>query len=323
MRIDIDFIGGSHGNYLEFVLTKLMFPTQFPDTPFNSLGASHNKFYTKKVFFARHYFQSAPTTNNKVISVQFTDEDLLQLMSISLLRAGDMNILDTELHINTYQKLNNKFYRSTLDNIISSYSPLSGYSDINADSWPAVQSVEEFYQLPQWIQDECATVYGFSPHAINESSPDISRAVLREFFKFGFLTPEKNGFTREMKRMQYSAEQQVFKFPYNCFYNTKEFVDQLAKVQQYFNLEFSDYNPNLLHSEFLNKQLYKNLKQETNDIIEKVKSGGDNIPLNLTLFQESYINAKLEEYYKNIKMPLKDETYFKTTKEIYNFIHEI
>ena len=97
--IYIDFQGGAHGNYLEFVCNKILakIKTNGP-TPFNTLGSSHSKKYLEpQVFQMGHYsFESTPIPNNsKVIAVTVTIDDLLLLQSISLLRAGD-RIIDPD-----------------------------------------------------------------------------------------------------------------------------------------------------------------------------------------------------------------------------------
>ena len=45
-KIYIDFIGGSHGNFLEFVCNVFIAKIKTANfLPFNSAGASHNKQY--------------------------------------------------------------------------------------------------------------------------------------------------------------------------------------------------------------------------------------------------------------------------------------
>lgn len=43
--IYIDFQGGAHGNYLEFVCNKFLANVSCNESPFNTLGASHSKGY--------------------------------------------------------------------------------------------------------------------------------------------------------------------------------------------------------------------------------------------------------------------------------------
>ena len=119
--IHIDFQGGAHGNYLEFVCNKIVGATV--GSPFNSLGASHAKHYTgKKMFYADHYsFWPKPFKFDKIISIQIDTDDLLQLQQISLLRAGDFGYDNNQLEINTYNKLNTREYKWVLENIVQNF----------------------------------------------------------------------------------------------------------------------------------------------------------------------------------------------------------
>jgi hypothetical protein len=282
MRIDIDFIPGSHGNYLEFVLTKLLFPDELPNDPFNNLGASHKKFYNKKIFFANHYiFYNIPTCND-IISIRFDSDDLLSLMSISLQRAGNISIDDDQLHINTYNKLKNKFYKGLLVNMLDSYK----------------------FQLSN----------------VDENNPDIPRHIVREFFKFGFKEPSINGFIEHLDKMKYSDDKNVHYFPYKAFYDIEKFLLEINKVGQFFNLTYQNFDLIPLHTEFLSKQPFKDIKKKTDNIIDAIKQGKNIEISNLTLFQESYINSQLENLYK-VEMPFLQDHYFTTTKEILNYLN--
>ena len=119
--IHIDFQGGSHGNYLEFVCNKIAGLTV--GTPFDLLGTSHAKTYTrKKLFYANHYsFLPKPFVFDKIISIRVDIEDILPLLQISLLRAGVFTYDNDQLEHNTYNKLNNRVHRQTLDAIIEGF----------------------------------------------------------------------------------------------------------------------------------------------------------------------------------------------------------
>ena len=124
--IYIDFQGGAHGNYLEFVCNKFLAKVSCDDTPFNIHGASHNKiYYSDKIFSAGHYFdylgKKTEFEDSKIISIQINYDDLLPLTSISLLRAGDYGIDNEQLEINTYNKWKNPHYQWVLDNLINSF----------------------------------------------------------------------------------------------------------------------------------------------------------------------------------------------------------
>jgi hypothetical protein len=126
MRIDIDFQGGSHGNFLEFACNKLIGVSV--GLPFNSFGASHKKQYSgEKLFFTDHYsfWSKASFQSTKIISIQIDIDDLLPLQQISLLRAGPGGGgygYDNEfLEIDTYNKLNNSDYRWVLEQLMTGF----------------------------------------------------------------------------------------------------------------------------------------------------------------------------------------------------------
>ena len=119
--IQIDFQGGAHGNYLEFVCNTMCGVTGNV-LPFNSAGASHSKQYIgKKVFYADHYSYQGKDLGEKVVSIQITNNDLLPLLQISLLRAGDYGYDNNNLEVDTYNKLNNSDYRWVLDKLIDGF----------------------------------------------------------------------------------------------------------------------------------------------------------------------------------------------------------
>jgi hypothetical protein len=281
MRIDIDFIPGSHGNYLEFVLTKLMLPDKIPDHPFNHLGASHNKNYIKEVFFAGHYSTRNKAMADNIISIRFEAADLLPLTSMSLLRARNCNISDDDLHTNTYNKLLNPSYKDTLKNILNSY--------------------------------KCHLA------TIDENNPDVPRFILREFFKLGFKNTSIHGFLQELEKMNYPANKNVYYFPYSSFLSMDKFLTEISRVGKFFNLDYQPYDLRPLHEKFLSNYQFISIKKIADSIVQSVVDSVD-MPLNkLTLFQESYINAQLEKIF-NIEMPFLQEEYFISTKEIIEYI---
>jgi hypothetical protein len=328
MNFNIDFVAGSHGNYLEFVLNKLVNGSNIlQDSPFNKLGASHSKnisYYEKMIFHCDHWFLKDGCPNDNVISIKFTGDDLLSLMSVSLLRAGNMNISDNDLHINTFNKLNNPYYKSTLDSLRATYSDsiVVAYDNVKGENWPDIQNPSDFYLLPDSIQNECINDFGFKVNPLTAEYPDCDRYLLREFFKHGFKTPEINGFIVEQTRMQYPQNKKVFEFPYASFYNTELFLNEIQKIQTFFNLIYGDFDVVSLHNEFLSTQFQKDYKAQCDYIIDCIVNGVYVIIPKLSLFQESYINAKIELATNKI-MPFEQLDYFTNTEEIIAYLNEI
>ena len=324
--IYIDFQGGAHGNYLEFVCNKFLAKIKTEGLPFNTLGASHSKKYLEPlVFFKGHYsfeypgnsYKTPITNNSKVISIQLNNDDLLPLQSISLLRGGDRNINPDQLEINTYSKLN---ICGVLDNLIDGFFKdqlTNSYNAVKDGSWPDISTVAEFKKLPDWIQEECINIHNLNLYELDVDSPDCPRNVLREFFKIGFMYPEGAGFITQQKKMIYDPSNDVSIFPYSCFYNTDQFITELKKLASWSGYNFEPtVELNDLHNEFLSQQPYKHSKIYCDAILERIKNKEQfNFP-KLNLLQESYLTAHLELCY-NIELS-NNLQWFTNSQEVLN-----
>jgi hypothetical protein len=295
--ICIDFQAGAHGNYLEFVCNKIAGRTI--GLPFNDAGASHNKQYIKsKLFFSDHYsLWPIPYVSKKVISIQIDPDDLLALQEISLLRSGNYGYDNDKLEINTYNKLNNIHYRWVLDQLMNSFFKnqiKESYDAVKDPGWPDIDTLSDYVQLPQWIQDECKNIHNLNLLELNENNPDCPRHVLREFFQIGFTNPEQHGFTVRQKQIIYPCDFDVFVFPFCCFYDTKNFLDQIKKVAQWAGLSYNcQQEIEQLHDEFLQRQHYKDSKVKCNKIVMKIQNNTMAHTPTVNLLEEAYINAKL------------------------------
>jgi hypothetical protein len=326
--IYIDFQSGAHGNYLEFVCNKFLAGVDCNQLPFNTLRASHNKGYRgKKQFEAGHYFEYHGQKNNffdsKIISIQITHDDLLPLSSVSLLRAGDHNINNNQLEIDTYHKLNNKSYKWVLDNILDNFFQTQiqqSYNSVKDDSWPRISSLTEFDNLPEWIKSECLEKHNLKLFELTAENPDCPRHILREFFKIGFKNPEQAGFITQQEKMTYDTSNDVLVFAFSNFYNTENFVNQLRIIAKWCNLELQQLSILLeTHSAFLNNQPYSNSKKLCDTLIKKILQDEIFELPELDLFQESYISAQLENHY-HCELPAELDNWYKNSEEIYKAI---
>lgn len=302
--IYIDFQGGAHGNFLEFVCNKHIAGIATVGSPFNSLGAAHNKLYLEdKQFSAWHYFlfngkRTTPETG-KIISIHIDHADLLLLMSISLLRAGDWNIDNKDLDIDTFNKLNNFSYKWVLDNIIENFfynQVKNSYDAVKDPSWPDVYSISDFNALPDPIRNECLEQHNLKLIELSADSPNCPRSILVEFFKIGFKNPAVNGFIdRQTNLMYYSSNNDVVYFPYSAFYNTDKFIQQIQQLAIWTGSTLKNRaGLEQLHCDFLARQPYINSKIYCDDIFEKIVSGELDALPTLDILQESYLLAQLE-----------------------------
>ena len=297
--IQIDFQGGAHGNYLEFVCNTMCGVTA-DQLPFNSLGASHLKQYIdKKVFYAGHYSYLREELENKVVSIQINEDDLLPLTQISLLRAGDYGYDNNELEINTYNKLNNPDYKWVLDKLIDGFfrnQIQTSYNNVRDSTWPDVSTLQEFEQLPDHIRKECRDVHKLELLELSAQHPDCPRPILREFFQIGFENPSNQGFMERQNTMLNYGDRDVYIFPFACFYDTDKFIKELKQLALWSGIEYNNYDKTVhLHQEFLKRQPYTHSKTRCdaivqgtihNQVVEEAKN----------LLEEAYINAHLKKY---------------------------
>lgn len=299
--IGIDFQGGAHGNYLEFVCNKILGLTQ--GTPFNSLGASHNKTYIdKKVFKANHYsyrpqYASELTNIQKVISIQMEIDDLLPLQQISLLRAGDHGYDNELLEIDTYNKLNNIHYRWVLEEIINGFFKnqiKQSYDAVKDSSWPNVTTIQEFKTLPDHIKKECIEQHKLILRELSPTQPNCPREVLREFFQIGFQHPNLNGFVVRQNKVKYSKDKEVYIFPFKCFYQKNDFFEQIENVATWAKIQYNcQQDIAQLHDEFLTRQPYQKSVTKCNEIVNQIQNNTQTHMPVVDLLEEAYINAKL------------------------------
>jgi hypothetical protein len=295
--IYINAQGGSHGNYLEFVCNKIAGVATPGALPFNSLGASHNKMYcAPKVFCGLEHYGIHPELPSKVMAIQIAPDDLLPLNQVSILRAEDYGYDNNQLEIDTFNKLNNRHYRWVLDQLIDGFFAdqiSQSYDAVKDPSWPKVESMSDFAQLPEHIRSECLQQHGLVLLELTKAKPDCPRSVLREFFKIGFQDPDQHGFIARQKKATYNTHD-VYFFPFACFYDKSKFLDQLKEVAAWARISYDcEDEIACLHDEFLARQPYKDSKNKCDDIVTKINHNQPTGVLDVTMLEEAYINAAL------------------------------
>lgn len=294
--IYIDFAGGAHGNYLEFVCNKIAGVVTPGTLPFNNLGASHDKSYClPKIFLGVGEYNTYPRPA-KVISIQIHPDDLLPLTQISLLRVEDFGYDNDQLEIDTFNKLNNKHYRQMLDQLIEGFFADKirlGYNAVKDPSWPTVTSMDDFNRLPEHIKEECLQQHGLVLLELSEDRPNCPRSVLREFFQIGFQDIDQQGFIAQQNKATYRVDD-VYIFPFGHFYHKTEFLNEIKKISAWAGMIYDCENEiAFIHDEFLKRQPYKDSKLKCDDIVSRLRR---NEPLGIekiTLLEEAYINAAL------------------------------
>jgi hypothetical protein len=284
-QIPIDFVAGSHGHFLETVLNKYFNIVDVDGGAFTSIGTSHlvSEHYVKnRLFWAHHWSERFKSKLNHVSRLISIrfDQDDLLLLSSISL----LRAADLSIDNNTLE----------------------------------INTVDQLNN--QFYQDTLELIYNSYPF-LNRNDQHIPRHVLREFYKFGFRDSESNGYWCKLKQLTYTDQCQVFYFDFKDFYNIDLFVTRIKKLEIFLNLTF-DFSTDFYqqHQKFLSFIPYASQKEMCDNIVSHVQQE-KNIPIpDLTLFQESYINAQLENIFKK-EMPFHQDKYFKSTKEISQYIN--
>lgn len=282
--IAIDFVAGSHGHYLEYVTNRFVAGVPSDFSPFNANSASHTRpadYYDRAVFVAEHYYEKGVPNQSRIVRITFDTSDLLALSSVSLHRAGDYGIDNNLLEQDTYHKLKNIDYEYLIERINTHYPE----ADISAES------------------------------------PNCERHILREYFKFGFRDPEQHGLMQEMRKLSYTADRDMFDFALQDLYDMARYVHRMQQLNIWYGGSDLDLDSmQELHSEFLRRQIYRQHHVICDRIINAVVKG-QNIEIPpLTLFQESYINGRLEKIL-DVEMPFYQPKYFTTTQQIKEYVN--
>jgi len=302
--IHIDFQGGAHGNFLEFVCNKIAGVVQSGTLPFNGLGAAHDQMYCAEPVFLSGHYSFLPNLHKKfkrIISIRIEPADLLPLVQISLLRAGDYGYDNDQLEINTFNKLNNENYRWVLDALINGFftnQTRDSYNAVRDPSWPDVNNLDDFYQLPEHIRAECIQQHGLVLVELSEKRPDCPRRLLREFFKIGFQNPSQHGFITQQQKAQYNADDDVYVFPFRCFYGHELFLSEIQKIAAWAGIPYEcEQEIGEIHQAFLTRQPYKDSKNKCDLLIQNIVGGQQRSPVKVTMLEEAYINAVLDQDY--------------------------
>jgi hypothetical protein len=174
------------------------------------------------------------------------------------------------------------------------------YKAVKDTSWPDINTLEDFKNLPIRIQDECRILHNLKLFELSSEFPDCPREVLREFFQIGFENPTKMGFMTQQLNVKYSESLQTYIFPFSCFYDTNQFLLETKKLADWAQLSYNCQDRIIkIHEEFLIRQPYKDSKLRCDNLLERILTNNSVVLPELDLLEEAYINAKLKwNYFK-------------------------
>jgi hypothetical protein len=329
--IPILFYPGTHGNYIEFTLNKAIHGDKIHRvSPLGSLGTSHaqrdDENYLMHRSFGAVTIDQQPVINKDqpVIKIDFDSSEDIFVIQLNLKRSEDLNIdVDTLEHM-TYQKLFGKYgpygkeYHGPDKMIddINKFTDLSPYLNIKDESWPAINSVDDFYNLPKHILDECINVFGFEPVQITESRPDAPRWVLRSLFKSWFYNQLSRPSSAMVDLDQYNY---VYKLPIRKLYGVDTFRQEIVNIEKFFNIKMNlDNFSSQVHQQFIDMVPYKQSKSNCERIINSIDSL-EHFQIKLNVLEEAYVNYCLEQRY-GVLMPEEAKHYFKDTSELLDYV---
>ena len=330
--IPIIFYAGTHGNYVEFVLNKVIHGDKIHIiNPLGTLGTSHTQrtdanYQLHKTFKAQwsehNFFEQVK--GQQFIKIDFDSSEDIFVWQLCLKRGEDYNIDPDTLEHMTYQKLFGKYgpygkNHNGPDKIIddiNNFTDLTPYYNIKDESWPAINSVDDFYNLPKNILDECINVFGYQPIQITESRPDAPRWVLRSIFKSWFYNQSISPSSQITVPDQCTT---VYNLPLRSLYDTDRFKQEIINIGKFLNINLNLDNFSLqVHEQFIDMVPYKQSKFNCERIINSIDSL-DHFQIKLNVVEEGYVNYCLEQKY-GVAMPEESNQYFKDTSELSAYI---
>ena len=311
MNIEIDFIGGTHGNYLSFLLNKLLLGEEMhPNTPFTDLGTSHAVSHLGMPVICGHW--SMPNLNkdiwwvegkpavlgNNVIVITVGDADHLPITQLQFHRGGDRGCDPAYLETDTYFKLS----QSNLGlgkNMLADLNII--YNNIN------YETDHNIFSPNSW---EDALEQEGTSFSLTEETPHCPRNILRDYLKkeFNYFHSNKHhGFSKCLKKYNQSKsdfnDKRVYYLPYQSFYNKSQFLAEITKVKEFFKLDFHTFDIENLHNEFLARQPYKDSIKKVENVLENICNKRQIEIPKLDVIQEGYINSQIEQIFK-VKLPI-------------------
>jgi hypothetical protein len=328
--IPIIFYAGTHGNFVEFVLNKVIHGDKIHiSNPLGVLGTSHSQqtdanYQLHRTFKCYHPEDYDYSLNQPIIKINFDSSEDIFLIQLTLKRGKDHNIDSDTLEYKTYQKLFGKYSRYGKDghgpdkiiNDINKFTDLTPYYNIKDDSWPAINSVDDFYNLPKHILDECINVFRYRPIQITEDRPDAPRWVLRSIFKSWFFDQSRRP---SSNISSFDKHLTVYNLSLRNLYNTDSFKQEIVNIGKFFNVEINlDNFSDQVHQQFVDMVPYKESKFKCERIINSINNH-EHFQIALNVVEEGYINYCIEQKF-GIVMPEETEQYFKDTSELSAYI---
>lgn len=309
MKINIDYVAGCNQTYLEYLFNTVFVTGNFSLT-LDDINARSDKLFELNNF--------SSTNNNKTrIAIVFGEDDLLHVTHASLTKRGSTYVGIRDLDYETLLQLDNEFMRDCIDDFMQLANRIpSNYNDIKGTNWPDVDSIQDFYNLPEEIQEECKIHYGFQPTVITKDNFFLDRRLMRGYFTAWFLDTQRHPLYRKRQAMSYPDDYIVYYLPFKDLWQVDRFLPHIDRIADIFKIDVVD-DPKLPRNlkdvrhfveSYLFRYQHRNIASDTDQVLEDIRAGKSK-DINLSVLQEAYINAKLSGKLDNI-------TYIRNTKDI-------
>ena len=292
-KILIDYDGGSHGHFLEFVLNSLDSPTNelLFSSPFNlnDRGTSRQRLYKpwSLRFCADHYSEQYKILERSndikeasdciFIRVNHTVSQVIVALKVTLARA------DPVVDLSDFENLNTNFFNKIKGSLISS-------------------------RILPWFDQQHIN--------LSNTSPDLKYYQLRHFF----VNHSFNKNNLRYNALPFIKDKTVTDVWFDDFYSWEKFLAMITMLANKFNLNLVNRLPRLqlLHSEFLSRNLYS--RDPGPKICEQILENLDSdqpMP-GLGIIEQSWLCAKLSNFSGNFYYP--HDKFFKTPKQLKQYI---
>ena len=342
LPIKIIFYPGTHGHYLEFVLNTLANKRKYVDNPIDLAGTFHNATdyggdtYVKNIHFKCHHpgnFDRSSVDPLKdlkqdefFIKINFGPEENVTVQQLALRRGPNISIEFELLTGDTYNTLLNKV--DTTDNSnttaleiidnINQYSDFTPYNNIKNPDWPSINSVDDFWNLPEHIINTCVNVFNFAPFYLDKKNTNAPSWVLRDLFK-SWCYQEAPSELTAFALCNNTQFPNMYSLHLRNIYDTALFKQELINIGNWCGLDFDlTYFSEDIHNDYVSKVPNKNSRQLCESVFDAVKNN-ECLPISLNIYEESYLEYLCEKYFK-IKFPMFKKDFFKDTKELKNYI---
>lgn len=286
-KVLIDYFGGSHGHFLEFILNGLEDDALLLTYPFNEDGTCRDRIYEpySRRFHADHfstgyYKKFADRTadaedTGDCITITFEDDysDWLLYLEVAFLRG----------------------------------------------QFPG-QQIGDIEDITNNTKDKFKSY----PVILNLLDDNPTRSSIRRFILESLVRNPENSLYHRVHQVPFLTHKRIHNFKFSWFYNYTDFIAGLTELTNTFNLTLHGKERRIyeLHTEFLrlNKFADRRSKKICDNVMNSLQ--GDDLKLSLNLIEEAYICKRIEEH-TGKKLTEVDDSIFTSTGNLKKFINEI